>query len=244
MKKKLTIFMFFWLILTLTGPLWLLLTGKVDLKADYRTANRDSAGLAPSPSAAPEAVIQVYAARAFNWRGMFASHSWIATKEKGASDYTVYQVVGWRTYRGLPALAIERDLPDRYWYNAAPTLLLDVRGQKAEALIPKIDHAARTYPDAQPYRVWPGPNSNTFPAYVARQVPELALALPADALGKDLLANHRFFAKAPSGTGYQCSLYGILGILIAKKEGLEINLLGLVYGISFSPFRILLPGLG
>ncbi|EKD70108.1 MAG: hypothetical protein ACD_46C00633G0001 [uncultured bacterium] len=36
----------------------------------------------------------------------------------------------------------------------------------------------------------------------------------------------------------------MLGILLAKKEGLEINILGLVYGVRFSPFAILLPGIG
>ena len=55
-----------WLLLTFAGPLWIILTRKVDLKADYATANRDSAHLAPKPQTIHEAVIQVYAAPAFN----------------------------------------------------------------------------------------------------------------------------------------------------------------------------------
>src|SRR5690606_36917049 len=110
-----------------------------------------------------------------------------------------------------------------------------LRGKKAEALIPKIAQAAKEYPYAGAYRVWPGPNSNTFPAYVARRVPELGLALPADAVGKDLLVDgNGFFAPAPSGTGYQLSFFGIFGILVAQKEGVEINLLGLTYGLRFA----------
>lgn len=232
-----------WLVLTFLGPIWLLANKRVDLKADYRTANRESAHLAPAPAAFKDAVIQVYAARAFNWRGIFASHCWIAVKPRDAAHYTVYQVVGWNAYRGLPALTITQDIPDRYWYSAVPKKVLDIRGSKAEALIPKIDAAARRYPYAAPYTVWPGPNSNTFPAYVAREVPELQLALPADALGKDFLPAHSFFTKAPSGTGYQVSLFGVLGLLVARKEGIEINILGLVYGIKLSPFAISLPGL-
>ncbi|MDX1975912.1 MAG: DUF3750 domain-containing protein [Rickettsiales bacterium] len=226
------------------GPLWMLFSGRVDLKADYRTANRESAHLAPLPHEAPEAVIQVYAARAFNWRGIFASHCWFAVKAKGASEYTVYQIVGWRNYRGLPALSIAKDVPDRNWYNQTPKVILDVRGEKAEALIPKIDAAAKAYPYAHPYTLWPGPNSNTFPAYIARRIPELGLALPADAIGKDYLVDSRFVAPAPSGTGYQISLFGVVGLLIAKQEGFEINILGGVYGVRFAPFRILLPGWG
>jgi len=153
-------------------------------------------------------------------------------------------VVGWRAYSGLPALSIAQDIPDRYWYNERPRLILDVRGSKAQMLIPRIDAEARAYPYARPYSLWPGPNSNTFPAYIARRIPELRLALPADAIGKDFLPANAMLAPAPSGTGYQFSLFGAFGLLVAAKEGIEINILGAVYGLRFYPFRILLPGIG
>lgn len=231
-----------WLLLTFLGPAWLYLTGRVDLHADWRTANRSSARLAPDPKFARQAVIQVYAARAFNWRGLFASHCWIAVKPQDAESYTVYQVVGWLGYRGLPVLSIAQDVPDRRWYGAQPRVICDIQGEKAQALIPRVDEAARWYPYANKYVLWPGPNSNTFPAHVARCVPQLRLVLPADALGKDYISDRTFFARAPSGTGYQLSLGGLFGVLVALKEGIEINLLGMPYGIRFYPFRILLPG--
>ena len=163
-------------------------------------------------------------------------------KAKTADASTVYQVVGWLPYRGLPSLSIGQDIPDRNWYNQTPKVILDIRGEKAQALIPKIEQAAKDYPYANPYTLWPGPNSNTFPAYVARRIPELGLTMPSDAIGKDFLVDSRFFAPAPSSTGYQFSLFGAFGLLVAQKEGLEINILGGVYGVQFSPFRILLPG--
>ncbi len=232
-----------WLILTLADPVWLIANGKVDFKADYRTANRDSAGIAPEAANHSGAVVQFYSARAFNWRGAIASHCWVALKPANASTYTVYQVVGWLKYRGLPALSISQDLPDRNWYNAEPTLILDIRGKQAEQVIPKIQQASRDYPYSARYVLWPGPNSNTYPAYLGRMIPELGLVMSADAVGKDFLGGSKFFASAPSNSGYQLSLYGILGITIARKEGLEINLLGLTYGLRFSPLRILLPGI-
>ena len=73
-------------------------------------------------------------------------------------------------------------------------------------------------------------------------MPELSLALPANAIGKDFIGLGKFFTKAPSATGYQFSLFGLFGILVAKKEGIEINLLGLVYGARFAPFKLLFPG--
>jgi hypothetical protein len=235
----------FWivlLILTFAGPIWNMATGKVDFHADYRTANRESAHLAPDPKTTHEAVIQVYTARAFNWRGLIASHSWISVKPKDASEYTVYQVIGWRQFHGLPPLMIEKDIPDRNWYNEKPRVILDMRGDKAQALIPEIDAAAKAYPYANDYTLWPGPNSNTFPAYVARKVPQLGLVMPADAIGKDYLPNHSLFATAPSDTGVQLSLFGLLGATVAQKEGVEINLLGLIYGLRLSPFALVLPG--
>jgi hypothetical protein len=40
------------------------------------------------------------------------------------------------------------------------------------------------------------------------------------------------FAAAPSRSGFQVSLYGLFGILLAAREGLEVNLLGLSFGVD------------
>lgn len=151
--------------------------------SDWRTASRASAGMAPDPVVTSEAVIQVYGAPTWGWRGWFAIHTWIAMKPSGASHYDVYEVVGWRARRGLPVLRIEQDIPDRYWFGKRPELLLDRRGDGVDALIIAVDTAARAYPWANTYRVFPGPNSNTFPAWIAKQVPELGLELPFKAIG-------------------------------------------------------------
>jgi hypothetical protein len=150
---------------------------------DWRTASRDPAGIAPDPIQTSEAVVQVYAARAWGWRGWFAVHTWIAAKPSHASTYTVYEVIGWRQHRGLPVLRIEQDVPDRFWFGEKPQLLVDHRGDGVDQLVEAVDRAARTYPWPQTYEVFPGPNSNTFTAWVARQVPELGLELPFSAIG-------------------------------------------------------------
>lgn len=238
------LFLILFLTLTFLGPLALILSGSISFSADYRTASRESAQLAPDPKETPEAIIQVYSARAFNWRGIFSVHTWIAIKPKNIDYYTTYQVIGWLLWRDLPPLITVKDLPDRNWFNQKPNITLDIRGDKAEKLIPQIIDAAKHYPFANEYITWPGPNSNTFTAYIARHVPDLELALPSNALGKDYLANTIFFAPAPSGTGYQLSIFGLSGITIARIEGLEINILGLVYGFSPSTMTLKLPGFG
>lgn len=154
---------------------------------DWRTASRESAGIAPDPLTTQEAVVHVYGAKAWGWRGWFAVHTWIAAKEAGAKSYTVYEVIGWRANRGLPVLRISSDLPDRLWFGAQPELLIEHSGKGAEELITAVDQAARDYPWKDEYKVFPGPNSNTFTAWVAQQVPELNLKLPFRAIGKGYL---------------------------------------------------------
>ena len=94
------------------------------------------------------------------------------------------------------------------------------------------------------YRLWPGPNSNTLVAELVRAVDELQVDLPPTAIGKDFLPNWRIVAPAPSGTGWQVSLGGALGVLVALEEGIEINLLGAVFGVDLNPPAFKLPIVG
>ena len=220
-------------------------SGRHSVKADWRTASREPLGIAPDPATTPEAVVQVYVARAFNWRGIFGVHSWIAVKPADGRSFTVYEVIGWHVYHGGgSALSIQEKEPDRRWYGSEPKIIADLRGDGVDDVIKRIDAAARSYPYANDYVLWPGPNSNTFTAYVARAVPELRLDLPPTAIGKDFLPGGSLFAGAPSGTGYQVSLYGLLGVLAAIEEGLEVNILGLVFGIDPLDLALKLPMAG
>lgn len=150
---------------------------------DWRTASRESAGLAPDPVRTNEAVLQVYGADAWGWRGWFAIHTWIAAKRAGETTYTVYDVVGWRGHRGHDVMRVSHDIPDRYWFGAKPEVLVEHRGPEAEELIKAVEKAAERYPWKSTYKVFPGPNSNTFTAWIGKQVPELGLDLPFSAIG-------------------------------------------------------------
>lgn len=204
----------------------------------------DSAGLAPDPVTTPEPVIQVYAARAFGWKGIFAVHSWISFKRAGASAYERYEVVGWQVWRGGSAVRRSRHPPDGHWAGHAPALLLDRRGPGVAGLIDRVVEAIADYPHAAIYRTWPGPNSNTFVAAIARSVPELGLELPPTAVGKDFLSGGVLIGTAPSGQGIQLSLLGLAGFTFAPAEGLEVNILGCTFGIDPGDGALKLPGFG
>jgi len=235
-------------LLSLVALLGLLLfrvvSGQAQLGRDFRSADRSSAGIAPPAAATPEAVVQVYAARALNWRGVFAVHTWIATKPENAPEYTVHQVIGWRLFRNLPAIYSAPGIPDGRWFGNEPELIAELRGEAAARAIPKIIEAVASYPYPNDYQVWPGPNSNTFTAHVGRQVPELQMDMPVTAIGKDYPINGSLFDHAPSGTGYQLSLLGMLGVTLAREEGIELNLLGMNFGIDFFKPAIKLPFVG
>jgi len=158
---------------------------------DWRTASRESAGIAPDPSVTRQAVLQVYGATTWGWRGWFAIHTWIASKATNSAYYTVYEVVGWRQRQGLPVVRIEKDLPDRYWYGERPRLLKEFRGDGVDSLIGSVDRAAKSYPWPDTYAAFPGPNSNTFTAWIASQVPELGLELPFTAIGSGYINRSR-----------------------------------------------------
>src|SRR5262245_369065 len=199
-----------------------------DAALAWSQADWSSAHILPAARAKPEALVHVYAARTGRWKGIFAHHSWIVVKERGASSYTRYDMVAW----GQPVKT--NNWPaDARWYGHRPTLVGAVEGDAAEGLIPKIRAAVARYAYSRygDYSVWPGPNSNSFAAYVLAAIPEAGIVLPPTAIGKDWRADGRFVGLTPSGTGVQLSLGGYFGVTVGWVEGVEINILGLVTGL-------------
>lgn len=207
---------------------------------NWRNASREAVGLAPDPATVAEAVVQVYAARAVNWRGYLGVHTWIAAKPTDAAEFTVYEVLSWGLRRRGTTVRVSNRIPDSRWYGNAPELLADLRGEGVDEVIARIDGAVGDYPYTGEYRVWPGPNSNTFTAFVLRAAPEVRADLPANAIGKDYLGPS-VFARSPSGTGLQFNVLGVLGVLVGVEEGLELNVLGLTFGLDPNQLSLKLP---
>jgi hypothetical protein len=222
----------------------IVLAGCVAPAGDWRRARRDTSGQAPDPTATVDPVIQVYAARTVGWRGALAVHSWIVVKPRSADAYTRYEVVGWGVDRGMPAVRINRMGPDDHWFGSRPQLLADRRGDGVDAMIERVEGAIAAYPYPSSYRTWPGPNSNTFVAFVTRAVPELRVDLPPTAIGKDFLPGGAVMARSPAGRGVQVSLIGLAGVLVGWDEGIEVNLLGLAFGLDVKDPALKVPVLG
>jgi hypothetical protein len=245
MILRMVVWLLLFVVLLTAGPLLTLAFGPASLDGEWRTATQRSTGLAPDPATHPEAIVQVYAGRAFRWRGAFAVHTWLAAKPAGADRYTRYEVIGWNVRRGGSAVSIsDFRAPDAEWYGAAPYVVREVRGDAAAAVIARLPEAVASYPYPDTYTAWPGPNSNTFVAHLGRAIPQLRLTLPPLAIGKDYLPDGGIVARTPSGTGVQLSLAGLLGVLAGRDEGFELNVLGLVTGFDLARPALKLPGIG
>lgn len=206
----------------------------------WSEADWSSVGFLPPPQTDRQARVLVLAGRTGGWKGLFAVHCWIVLKPENAGSWTRYDVVGW----GNP-IRINGWAPDGRWFGDPPRVIADVRGEAAAALIPKIQRAIAEYPykNRGDYRMWPGPNSNTFVAAILREAPELGAALPPEAVGRDFQAGLSAGLTA-SRTGFEANLCGVLGFRLAMVEGLEVNFLGLVAGVRIYPPAIKLPGFG
>jgi hypothetical protein len=211
-----------------------------DAPRSWRDADWSSTGLLPEASQYEPARVTVFTGTAGAWKGVFAVHSWIVLKRAGADAWTRYDVVGW----GSP-VRTNHWPPDGLWYGNRPVAIVDVSGAAAERLIPRIEAAVTDYAYAQDgdYRVWPGPNSNSFVAAILRAVPELGVILPSNAVGRDY-RNGFYAGLTDSRTGVEVSLYGLLGLKIGWVEGIEFDLLGLVAGFDLRHPAIKLPGYG
>ena len=211
-----------------------------DRPDSWRNADWSSIGALPAASAHPEARILVLSGRTGGLKGLVAVHSWIVFKRQNASSWTRYDVVGWGNPVRLNGWA-----PDGRWFGTAPTVVTDVRGDKAEAMIPAIEKAVKDYRYANSgdYRLWPGPNSNSFVAAVLRSVPEMQTVMPPNAIGRDFRPTP-YFGWTDSGTGIEANLYGLLGVKAGWIEGLEVNFMGLVAGLDIREPAVKLPGFG
>ena len=212
-----------------------------DHPTSWRNADWSSAGILPQAVADENAVIYILSARTGGLKGALATHSWIVTKAKRSDAYNRYDKVGW----GLPIRKNAYDADSR-WYSNNPQIVLAIKGEDADRLIPAIEAAIAGYPhsDKGDYQIWPGPNSNTFVAHVLRAVPDLDIQLPPEAVGRDYPSEGKMFWASKDRHEYRFSLWGYAGIAAGKSTGFELNFLGLVFGFEVVNPAIKLPGFG
>jgi hypothetical protein len=212
-----------------------------DHPASWHAADWTSAKVLPAPAASETAAVYVMSARTGGLKGAVATHSWIVVKEKGATRYERWDKVGW----GQP---VRHDAypADGRWYSNLPEIVVGRHGAEAEALIPAIRAAVAAYPFAMRggYHIFPGPNSNTFVAFVLAHTAGLAATLPPVAVGRDYPVERQMIALDRDRGELRLSLFGYAGVTVGRLSGFEVNLLGLVAGFDPARLAIKIPAFG
>lgn len=212
-----------------------------DRPESWRAADWGASGVLPAAADVPGAAIHVMAARTGGLKGAASVHSWLVWKAAGAAAWSRAEVVGW----GRP---VRRDAyaPDARWYSNEPFYVGSVTGPEAAVLIARLETTVSTYPYDIPgsYVIWPGPNSNSFVAHVLREVPEIGVALPPNAVGKDWLGPGLNARRDAGGGDLHLSAWGYAGLSIGPRTGIEVNLLGQTFGLDLARPALKLPAIG
>lgn len=238
LRMLLVVFIVFLLPALVSAAWWGL---AVDRPGSWRQADWGPSGKLDGHGKSGQAVIAILAARAGGFKGAFAVHSWIVVKRPGQQGFDRYDKVGW----GQPVRKNSQP-PDGYWYSNEPRIVAMIRGEKAEALIGKVETAIASYPYNRRggYRIYPGPNSNSFVQHIVWHVPELGVQLPPNAVGRDFFPGWASLDIAPDGRDIHATLGGLIGFAAGARSGVEIHFLGLVAGIGIMQPAIKIPAFG
>ena len=160
-----------------------------------------------------------------------ARHPWFAVREKGETEWHVYEVGG----GGTETDPFKDHSP--YMKPILHGLWRGAEGERAAKCVKKVGPEVKQFIQ-QHYIFYPGPNSNTFGDVVLRKC-KLSASLPSTSVGKDWRG--LFGAGITSErTGLQIET-PVLGLKVGLKEGVEIHVIGLSFGIDLWPPAIILP---
>ena len=159
-----------------------------------------------------------------------ARHPWFAVRHKGETDWMIYEVGGGGS---------EADPFTSHSPYVDPILHATWRGEIGERAAQCIEkHGPGIKQRIERDYFFPGPNSNTFGDEVLLTC-RLAASLPATSIGKDW--------RGVIGVGITTERTGVqvstplAGFKIGLKEGIEVHIFHLAFGIDFWPPAIILP---
>jgi uncharacterized protein DUF3750 len=133
---------------------------------------------------------------------------------------------------------VHRDLmaPGRGVGGGPASVAAEWRGAAAEAIYDVLSRP-EDYPYCSRYHAWPGPNSNTYAAWVLERA-GVTYDLDPRAIGKDYLGT--FGVRASQGAGIRVET-PLIGLRAGPRDGVELHLLCLTIGIQFRPFMLKTP---
>lgn len=169
------------------------------------------------------------------WLARFATHSWVDYRPDVHSQWRRIEIVNKTSGIRHHGISVAEAMATHRWGERVHVLSQGDASANPH-FVRDIMHFAYHY-DASVYHVWPGPNSNTFAERLLREVKGVSAQLDHNAVGKE----HGFYAgRTAGGTGIELQS-PLAGAAVGLGEGLELSVLGLSGGVSFSPAAIKIP---
>lgn len=157
-------------------------------------------------------------------------HTWFAVRKHGDPDWTLYDLDGTHeTHDPMQHSPYLDAIVHAVWRGPD--------ADRAAACIEANHDAIRSNVERHFWLV-PGPNCNTYGDRMLRRC-GLHASLPATSIGKDW-RGWIGGGVTTEGTGLQLET-AVVGIKIGLKEGVEVHVLGLSFGVDFWPPAIILP---
>jgi hypothetical protein len=171
----------------------------------------------------------------------FAVHPWFLVFEPADGAWHRWEV--WQDADG-PWGHVQKDLmcpsDPSEMDGGPPHVLARWSGPEAARLGATLARESPRYRFRDRYLAFPGPNSNTYVAEMLR-LAEVEVDLPASMIGRRWRGPLGFGAGAPpSGLGLALETPA-LGLSLGVREGLEVQLLGLPFGIDPWPLALRVP---
>ena len=203
----------------------------------------------PQPSTVatePDWIVLVKSARVPPWSPwftQFAHHAWLDVKRGSEEQWWRAEVQGRDIGVVFAPIAAASARKDLWLDRRAVRLLATIDGEPARRIAERLEPLCAELDAryAADYRKWPGPNSNTFVADLARELPDLAFVFDGNAVGKDW-PGWIDAGLTPSKSGLHLDT-PLLGAAVALREGVELHLLGFTAAVRLFPPSLALPDL-
>jgi hypothetical protein len=205
-------------------------------EAYSRLRPRSFTPLAPAPSGP---VVQLRSAPMPTALAYIARHHFFVAFDPAEGHWHRWELWQYANSGGLSWGHVHRDLlgPDSDVGGDAPRVEREWHGADARALLAVLRRPGE-YPHRNTYVAVPGPDCNTYVAWVLREA-GVSADLDPRALGKDYLGPVGV-ARTTTGTGVQAES-ALLGVKVGVQDGVELHFVNFTGGIDTWPPAIKTP---
>ena len=176
-------------------------------------------------------VVQLWSTPLPEGLGCIADHHWLLAFDPGTKTWHRWEVMERTHLGGTNWGYVYQDCykPYHTFGGGPPSLMMTWKGTTADRLAEVLDRAA-DYPLRERYLAWPGPNCNTFAAWVLREA-GVSSDMGPKSLGENYLGPVAGAGWTPGGTGVHLESSSA-GVRAGWREGVELHLCAFVFGVD------------